>query len=297
MKGRSFALAMTVMLLIITIISFNTEYASAADYATSGISKPFILQQGNGFTIKGTVTSTSKYKIQTATVGVYTPKGSLKTGKTLKVNTKTVNLNKFNSYVNFKKLPTGTYYYQIKIKRNGKTKRILNQKVMVNYSNYVFYSKNYSGYSFQQFGWSMFKNEGCAVTATAMVVSNKKGKKISPDDVYKKMFGSQKRTVCPDLPAWKTVAKKYGLSSIVYTKNAPYSETTIMKEAKKYPQGVICNTGSHYYVAKYGGGSFYYNDPAGYYPLGKTVASSTHIKGRSNLIHDKGSVVQIIVLK
>lgn len=95
----------------------------------SGQSIPGTLKVGATFSVKGTVTSD---KVLTSVlVGVYDSKGTLKTGKTVLVNTKSYDLKNLDAYITFNTLSAGEYYYCIKASNTAGTVTLVNQKFNV----------------------------------------------------------------------------------------------------------------------------------------------------------------------
>ncbi|MDE7120784.1 MAG: hypothetical protein K2O42_01320 [Oscillospiraceae bacterium] len=87
---------------------------------------PDKLAKGKTVIVKGTVTS-AESNIESLTVGIYDTQGKLVTGKTAIPNAKTYDLNKLDNYIEFNKLPDGTYAYMV-FASNGVSKNY----VMVN---------------------------------------------------------------------------------------------------------------------------------------------------------------------
>lgn len=73
---------------------------------------PDNLAKGKTVIVKGTVTS-AESNIESLTVGIYDTQGKLVTGKTAIPNAKTYDLNKLDNYIEFNKLPDGTYAYMV----------------------------------------------------------------------------------------------------------------------------------------------------------------------------------------
>ncbi len=87
--------------------------ATTTDVMTlsNGTEVPDRLAKGKCVLVKGTVTSNSN--LESLTVGVYDTTGKLMTGKTAIPNAKTYDLSKLDNYVEFNKLPEGTYAYMV----------------------------------------------------------------------------------------------------------------------------------------------------------------------------------------
>lgn len=106
----------------------QTSAAASTDTMTlaNGTEVPDKLAKGRSVIVKGTVTSASS-NIESLTVGVYDTTGKLITGKTAIPNARSYNLAKLDNYVEFNKLPDGTYAYMV-FASNGANKNY----VMVN---------------------------------------------------------------------------------------------------------------------------------------------------------------------
>ncbi len=78
---------------------------------TNGPSVPATLNQGEGVIIKGILESDSK--MTAVTVGVYDSNGKRVTGRTVFPSAYSYDLSKLDSYVNFHKLETGRYTFEI----------------------------------------------------------------------------------------------------------------------------------------------------------------------------------------
>lgn len=115
-----------------TLINSAFTVTSAATYASiSGYSLPNSLKEGQSYSVKGTVSSTTK--ISSVTVGVYTSSsgGTMKTGKTAYPNTTSYNLSGVDAYVYFNKLAAGTYYYRVTATNSAGTKTLINSSFTV----------------------------------------------------------------------------------------------------------------------------------------------------------------------
>lgn len=73
---------------------------------------PDKLAKGKSVIVKGTVTS-AESNLESLTVGIYDTQGKLVTGKTAIPNAKTYDLSKLDNYIEFNKLPDGTYAYMV----------------------------------------------------------------------------------------------------------------------------------------------------------------------------------------
>lgn len=79
---------------------------------SGGTTVPDNLAVGKALSIRGTVTSASS-NITKLTCGVFDTAGNLKTGKEVTPNAKTYNLHDLDAYVEFNKLPAGSYVYAV----------------------------------------------------------------------------------------------------------------------------------------------------------------------------------------
>lgn len=92
----------------------TTPPANTSDtIAISGSTEvPDKLAKGKSVIVKGTVTS-AESNLESLTVGIYDTQGKLVTGKTAIPNAKTYDLSKLDNYIEFNKLPDGTYAYMV----------------------------------------------------------------------------------------------------------------------------------------------------------------------------------------
>lgn len=95
----------------------------------SGQSVPDTMKVGDFFSVKGTVTSDKA--LTSVSVGVYDSQGTLKTGKTVLVNTTSYNLKNLDAYITFNTLSAGTYYYRIKATNSVGTVTLIDQKFTI----------------------------------------------------------------------------------------------------------------------------------------------------------------------
>ncbi|MDE6657578.1 MAG: hypothetical protein K2J88_03215, partial [Oscillospiraceae bacterium] len=79
---------------------------------SGGTEVPDKLAKGKSVIVKGTVTS-AESNLESLTVGIYDTQGKLVTGKTAVPNAKTYDLSKLDNYIEFNKLPDGTYAYMV----------------------------------------------------------------------------------------------------------------------------------------------------------------------------------------
>ena len=104
--------------------------ASAADDALSianGTSVPDTLAKGRGVAVKGVVSSESS-NISSVTVGIYDSSRKLVTGKSALPKAKSYNVAKLDSYIEFDKLPAGTYTYMVFATNESNTNYVLTNK-------------------------------------------------------------------------------------------------------------------------------------------------------------------------
>jgi len=106
--------------------TLTTAYTPAT---ISGASKPGTLTAGNSFTIKGTISSTSK--ITSVTVAVYDTSGDKQIGKTVKPNAKSYSLSKVDSSIKFGGLSAGVYRYKVTAKNSYGTTTLVNKVFVV----------------------------------------------------------------------------------------------------------------------------------------------------------------------
>lgn len=105
----------------------STPGATTDTITISGSTEvPDKLAKGKSVIVKGTVTS-AESNLEALTVGIYDTQGKLVTGKTAIPNAKTYDLSKLDNYIEFNKLPDGTYAYMV-FASNGVSKNY----VMVN---------------------------------------------------------------------------------------------------------------------------------------------------------------------
>lgn len=117
-----------------TKVLINNSFAvkSAATYARiSNYNIPDTLKAGQSYSIKGTISSTTK--ISSVTVGVYTASsgGTMKTGKTVYPNKTSYNLKSVDAYVYFNRLPAGTYYYRVSASNSAGNIVLINRSFTV----------------------------------------------------------------------------------------------------------------------------------------------------------------------
>lgn len=110
--------------------SFNVSDGKDVMTIANGTAIPDTLKKGSCLAVKGVVTSASS-DMTSVTVGVYDSNKKLVTGKTAVPNAKTYDISKLDNYVEFNKLPEGTYTYMV----------FANNAVN---SNYVVFNKNFT---------------------------------------------------------------------------------------------------------------------------------------------------------
>ena len=79
---------------------------------TGGTEIPDKLEKGKCVIVKGVVTS-AESNLTSLTVGIYDTNSKLVTGKTAIPNAKTYDISKLDNYIEFNKLPEGTYAYMV----------------------------------------------------------------------------------------------------------------------------------------------------------------------------------------
>ncbi len=92
--------------------SFNVSDGKDVMTIANGTVVPDTLKKGSCLSVKGVVTSSSS-DMTSVTVGVYDSNKKLVTGKTAVPNAKTYDISKLDSYVEFNKLPEGSYTYMV----------------------------------------------------------------------------------------------------------------------------------------------------------------------------------------
>lgn len=292
MKKKTISLVF-LMTLLFTLLIASTTASAASDVVLSNMKYPVkIVTLGSSQSIAGTIKSTNG-KIKRIEIGIVKGGDWLKGHKVdTSVNAMTYNIAKeANPKIKFSDLVKGTYYYRCVIWRNGKAATAFNRKFVVANKKFAYYDDDYTGYAYSQFGWGNFTKSGCFVTSAAMVTSNKKVKKITPDDFFT-AARFKKSYTCPDLK-WKNLGyatKKYGLT---YGYKRINSVAQAKTYARKYPQGVIVNYkysgGYHYVVLRYKGGEYYYNDPGNY-----NVAGGVHLKSFGECYGSGKAIQQVI---
>lgn len=81
------------------------------------------------FSVKGTITCSNT--ISSVTAGVYDTWGIRKTGKTVNTAVKSYDLKRLDPYVEFNKLPRGTYYYRVKCTVGLKSYTLVEKKFTI----------------------------------------------------------------------------------------------------------------------------------------------------------------------
>ncbi|MCD8231927.1 MAG: phage tail tip lysozyme [Clostridiales bacterium] len=104
----------------------STAYTPAT---ISGATKPGTLTAGNSFSIKGTISSTSK--ITSVTVAVYDTSGDKQIGKTVKPNAKSYSLSNVDASIKFGTLSAGVYRYKVTAKNSYGTTTLVNKVFVV----------------------------------------------------------------------------------------------------------------------------------------------------------------------
>jgi len=116
----------------IVLINRSFTVTAAVAYAKiSGYNTPGSLKVGRAYSIRGTISSSTK--ITSVTVGVYTSSsgGTMKTGRTVRPNTTSYSISKIDPYVYFNRLSAGTYYYRITATNSAGSKTLVNTRFYV----------------------------------------------------------------------------------------------------------------------------------------------------------------------
>lgn len=109
---------------------FTVTSGYKAPYA-SGANAPTSIKCGKFFGLKGMVYGNGS-NLQQVTAAVYTTNGTWKTGRTINVNTGSVDIAKsLDPYVVFNHLPRGTYYYKVIAKNAAGTYTLVNKQFKV----------------------------------------------------------------------------------------------------------------------------------------------------------------------
>ena len=302
--GKRLKRILAVVLMVCLLMPFvpaREAEAATQNYTLKGMRYPLRTNSvGRSMSIGGKVTSLGK-KITRCTVGVYTSSGTTKMEKTkwYLLGKETVNLKSFDEYIPFGTLKAGTYYYRVKIKRGSKWTTIVNRRFKLSNTHYIFFTDSYNGYTYNQFEWEHFDRSGCAMTSTAMVISNLKKKKITPDNIFEANGNTGYYYTCPYI-YWYDVADYYGIDCDIYETD------DVLSFAKRYPQGVVCKYsygtgGTHYVVARYSKTyGLYFNDPSGkeyIYDSEKHAASlRDHLTSLEDCYMDGGNGIEEIIV-
>lgn len=108
------------------------DAGQGGSYATiSGYNTPGNMIEGKTYSVRGTVSSTSR--ISAVTAGVFTSSsgGTMKTGRTVYPNTTSYNLAKIDPYIYFNKLPAGNYYYRVSATNSAGTRTLVNSSFSI----------------------------------------------------------------------------------------------------------------------------------------------------------------------
>lgn len=151
----------------------STDELKISQYNT-----PPTLRVGQASSIKGIVIS-EKSNISSLTVGVYNSSGKMITGKAVVPNVKSYNLVNLDKYVEFNKLPAGSYYYRVIAKNAKGTKTLINtsfkvvtDKITISNYNYPTSLKLGKAYSIKGIVSSEYSN----ISSVTVGVYNKSGK-------------------------------------------------------------------------------------------------------------------------
>ena len=184
------------------------DKTAASDLLTiaNGTTIPESLKKGSCLNVKGTVSSASS-DIKSVTVGIYDSENKLVTGKTAIPNTKTYNLSKLDSYVEFNKLTDGEYSYMVFATNAANTNYVItNQKFTVGNatsSNSGTTSSNEKGISFTggtSIPETISKGRGVAVRGTISSDSTIKAVTVAIYDANNKLVTS--KSVAPDASSY-----------------------------------------------------------------------------------------------
>ena len=92
-------------------LSSTTVTSEASTLRISGQAYPGTMNQGSGFTIRGTISS--NYKITKVRCGIYNSSGAAVSEKTVYPNSYSYNVNSIDSYIHFSYAKPGTNYYRV----------------------------------------------------------------------------------------------------------------------------------------------------------------------------------------
>ena len=110
--------------------SFKVLQPASAKKATiSGRNLPSVLNEGDRFNIRGTISSNTP--LTSVTVSVLNSTGTQIVGKSVQPNTKTYDLKKIDAQISFGDIPAGVYVYRIYAKNTGGTATLANKSFVV----------------------------------------------------------------------------------------------------------------------------------------------------------------------
>lgn len=109
----------------VTSESYSADTLTITDY-----NYPTALDEGQSFSIRGTVTSKTS-NITSLTVGVYDASNNQKTGKTVSPNAKTYDLQNVDAYISFGSLAAGTYNYRVSATNGAGTTTLVDKQFTV----------------------------------------------------------------------------------------------------------------------------------------------------------------------
>ena len=121
-----------------------TSAAAPSTLSISGHNVPGTLNQGQAFSIRGTVKS--NYRITNVTVGIYNANGSAISTRSVNPNSTSFNVATVDAYIVFNKAQAGTNYYKITATDQQTTKTLVNQAYTVK-SNQPASTLNISGHN------------------------------------------------------------------------------------------------------------------------------------------------------
>ena len=111
-------------------LSSTTVISESSTLRISGQAYPGTMNQGSGFTIRGTISS--NYKITKVRCGIYNSSGAAVSEKTVYPNSYSYNVNSIDSYIHFSYAKPGTNYYRVWATDAKGTKLLQNSSFTVN---------------------------------------------------------------------------------------------------------------------------------------------------------------------
>ena len=95
----------------------------------SSYTTPSSINEGSGFTCKGTISS--NYVIKEVTVGIYNANGTVISNKTVYPNAKSYDIKNIDSYIHFSQAKAGTCYYKVSARDEKISKELINKSFTV----------------------------------------------------------------------------------------------------------------------------------------------------------------------